>query len=561
MNGRRAGGRRGVEGPGGATTTTPGAHAGAGAGEGPPSRVPPSGSPAEIPSPPALLPNHSGIDLDGLDFEDKAALAEIEAEELKLLERYPLRFWVPNGKQEEFLELVAGYDLRSGEIVVYHLSAGNGMGKSALVAAMLATLLRGVQSEWFDRPFWRDFPRPCKLRLTTSKTAAKEGVLADLRRFIEPWLVEEPRAENFTWPHLWRVYGEGGEINQLRVFTWSQPLTEHAGAACDAHFADEPGPESVWQEDLERLRHGGPAVIVGTPVDENGGVGKNTAWLFHGEHQDEPGETKIWHTVYADMEDNCIEHGVRGRIPHARVENTRRRLMMGDPAVFKARFGGRHAMELGRVLQEWDRGRHLFNPEDLVVSGWEVYAHLDTHEARPHVFVLGVLDPFDVFWVCHELVSGAPPDQLAREIKQLYAIYGTPVRALIDPFGTKSNPLKPGDSLQAALGRLGVKLQSAGKEKAEKAIGIAKVRERLRGILSPLGEKVPLLKVSSDCALVISQAERWMVDPKTGEAMKQHDDTWEGIYRIVNTLPRVRRGTAGIVNRHADEYTSSLVAP
>ena len=155
------------------------------------------------------------------------------------------------------------------------------------------------------------------------------------------------------------------------------------------------------------------------------------------------------------------------------------------------------------------------------------------HPSKPQVFNYCVLTPFSELLVLREIVSTGLIGEVAAEIREVFMTYGYPKLCLIDPIAATPNPLTGTTIMQEYQSHLpNVALSSAGKEKAEKQIGIAKTREMLAGV-----DGRPLLRVHDGCKFTIAQAKRWMIDPRTLAPAKDHDDAWENIYRIVLNLP------------------------
>ena len=74
-----------------------------------------------------------------------------------------LRYFVPNGRQSEFISLVG-----EGKHFIYILSAGNGIGKTALAINILGNIFwPGVNPEWVKGKLFDSWPYPKRARIVT----------------------------------------------------------------------------------------------------------------------------------------------------------------------------------------------------------------------------------------------------------------------------------------------------------------------------------------------------------------------------------------------------------
>lgn len=456
-------------------------------------------------------------------------ILSLEEEELALRKTHPSIFFTPNGAQEKFIAAVGSHDVQSGKVVTYLLSGGNGVGKTRMLSEIALNLAVGPQNEWFDHRAYNEFKRPCRIRLVSTQTALAEGMLRELTASAAPHLAEGyPKQAGMTWLSEW-VFKNGSRID---VMSWQQGITQHAGAYLDALILDEPGPRGIYDEATARLRAGGPVIWGMTPVDALGGTSSDLGWVFDElSRAEDPGYRGAWKVMYADAEENCREHGVRGRVPHSVIEDRMGRLSH-DPAQLQARLYGRHALEFGRVLKEFEVERHVIPAARMVPHpGWPRYFALDVHPSKPQCGLYCVLTPFGELWITDEIVSTELIAGVAAEIKTLFHRRGWPPELIIDPLAATPNPIT-GESILTTFRQHGLAFRTAGQEKSDKHVGIDKVREMLRGI-----EGRPQLLVSDECRFTISQMKRWMLDPRTLQPSKEHDDMPENLYRIVLGLP------------------------
>lgn len=501
-------------------------------------------------------PGISTIDSGDLVFLPPDVVEQItllREEQLGLMKLYPSARFVPCGKIADWIDAVGSHDMNSGRVVTYLLSGANGVGKTRGLSEQGSALLRGPQGEWLDRPLFREFPRPCRIRLISTQAALEEGALREMSELLRPDLAEGyPKKGGTTWFSEW-VMKDGSRMD---VYSWQQGITTHAGASIDALLLDEPGPRAVYDEATARLRAGGPVIWGMTPVDGRGGTSADVAWVFDEIVRAESGEGDgAWRVFYADAEDSCIEHGVRGRVPHKVIADRMRR-WQHDPLVLKARFYGRHALELGRVLRFWNPKTLICKDEDYVLQPmWPRYGAMDTHPSRAQVYTFCVLTPFYELLVWREVVDNGTIAEVAEKVKSLHRQFGEPELLVIDPLACTPNPIT-GTSILDEYRRHGLHFRSAGGEKSDKMLGIDKIHEMMRGV-----NKRPLIRVNENCRLTIQQATRWCIDPKTLAPGKENDDTWENLYRIALNVPRMPTDYDKAIVQKSRQWRSPLIPP
>ena len=484
-----------------------------------------------------------------------ARLLSLEEEEITLRRSFPSTFFTPNGKQEEYMALpdrVYGGGASKKTVQVFLWLGANDTGKTRALDEIIAAVAKGKQSEWSDLPFYRDFKRPSRGRVVSTQKALEEALIPEMLKTFASDLAEGyPKKSGHSYYAKWKL--KNGTA--WDCYTWDMSVTQHAGAFLDWVVFDEPGKKGIFDEVVARLRRGGPVFWGMTPVDETGGLKTELAWVFDEMTRVEEGRNTNWHIVTADAEDNCQQCGIRGRVPHETIMDRFER-WKDDPVQLQARFYGKHVRELGRVLKWWDDEKNVFSAADVMFNvhpSWPRFTALDTHPSKPDVWTMGVLNPFHQFWIIAEVVSAGLIREVAQEIRQKLLVWGYPKVSLIDPLAMTPNPID-GNSVFLEYQTHGVVAQVAGAEKQNKNIGIAKTNEMIKG----LGE-APMLMVSDACPFAISQAKRWMTDPKTLQPGKTHDDSWENIYRMVLHLPQVPHSQEAIVHRAMENYESSLV--
>jgi hypothetical protein len=460
------------------------------------------------------------------------------------------------------------------KIIAIYFFAGNGTGKTRLLKEIAVNLMLGPQNDFFDIPFFQNFPRPCRIRCTSTQKALDEGLIRELKDGLANHLKPGyPKKAGQTYES--RFVTKNG--SRLDLLTSNMAVTQHAGAACDAILKDEPMPKEISNEDDARLRHGGPVFHFLTPVDEDG-MSPNVNWIFERIADADEGTYPDTYVVYSDCWENCKttaktvtvngkKYELRGTVPEETVQSNYNRWAADSPATLQARFFGRHVRELGKVLTFWDKKRHVIPDHSLIPAPhWYRLAHLDVHPDKDDVLVYLYVTPMNQVIVYRELLLSGLVDENRKEILALYNQHGVPDIQLIDPLACTPNRVGGKTVMQTYnAGKTSIRFASAGLEKVDKTIGIDKIKALLKGIPDGMVDGKPRLKpllfVSDACPYTIRQADRWMRNPKTGQPEKKHDDTWEGIYRLVLNIPMHGRATRREVMARGQRPNSSLVAP
>lgn len=476
----------------------------------------------------------------------------------ELMHRNPSVFYTPSPAQlrviREIERIYANDPAALQKVITLFWLGGNGNGKTRLLAEIAVNLMEGPQSPWFETPFFQNFPRPCHGRMTSTNKALQEGMIREIRAaLVEHLAPGYPLKNGYPFESLWMTRCG----STLELLTWDMGVTTHAGAKKDFILKDEPGPMAVSDEDDARLRAGGPVFHFLSPVDESG-FSPNVAWIIDRIEQSEEGKFPGLHVIYTDAEDNCVEHAcervefsdgsvryARGRVPHTTIQDNYNRWKAISPATLQARFFGKHVRELGKVLRNWDVNLHVVADARLIPAPhWQRIFALDTHPSKPEVGIYLYVTPFGELIVKREIVLEKGPDGLivnmATLCKELFRTWGQPDVLLIDPLAATPNPVNGGSVLKEYR-KHGIPFLTAGAEKADKTLAIDRLIELLKG--TPDGFNAdgeprfrPLLKVSDACPFTISQAKRWMRD-KNGHPGKEHDDSWECIYRAALNVP------------------------
>jgi len=104
----------------------------------------------------------------------KRELLKLLGEKKKDYEENKCKYFIPNGKQEEYL---------NSDAFINIFSAANGVGKSAIASNILVNLIYGPQNKWFDTEFYRNFKRPSRLRIASDPTVLENKSIPEFKKW------------------------------------------------------------------------------------------------------------------------------------------------------------------------------------------------------------------------------------------------------------------------------------------------------------------------------------------------------------------------------------------
>lgn len=469
----------------------------------------------------------------------------------KILKQNPARSFVPNGKIEQFIELVG-----TGTFISV-ISAGNGVGKTAAGSNIVTNICYGKQNEWFDYPIFNNFPFPKHGRIVSNTKTIEETIVGGQKE-LERWLPEG----RYTAIKGGKTYNSKFTTDTgfaFDVMTYEQDVQEFESKTLGWVWFDEPPPRAIFKATVARMRRGGIIFITDTPL-------MNAAWMYDEIiTKPEPGQRDF---VEADIEDNCIEHGVRGILEHSNIEKM---IAEYDEDEREARIHGRFQHLVGRVFKKFNPKVHVIKPFTIKKSDFVVWEHLDQHTRNPDAVVWIAVDRKGTKFIINELYGSYTTGELATKINKKSEDYRIE-RRLMDPSGFVENQHEenPTESTFAAkLYALGLDYEPATKNRtaADRRIKDAIDYEE-RG-----GEIVvaPELYVFDICKRTIYEFEHLQWDDFTGKAaerkdprekpMDKDDHMLEGIGRILIQEPEFTRYVPEQTYQHIGVKTEKSMDP
>jgi hypothetical protein len=301
---------------------------------------------------------------------EEVALAAREA----LRKVMPSRAFIPNGKQEEFMLAVG-----KGRVRHYDFMGGNGGGKTAVLANIFCQIIYGKHG-WFthtpDLPMYENWEWPKVAMIMGTPSNFKEGgaVYENLHKYLAPGTyTEEKQGKEYTSVYKFPGYGW-----TIVCFSYEQDTAEIEGKTIGLLAADEPMPEGFRGPAFSRLRMGGIFVGAMTPLD-------GASWVIDLKEEGDPS----WHFTEMDVEDACVEHGVRGHLQHEQIQ-----AMIDSYPLYEreARKSGKPLSFSSLVYPGWSLDNIVDHSPTQVAYELKnseepptIYMVLDPHDAKPWV--------------------------------------------------------------------------------------------------------------------------------------------------------------------------------
>lgn len=411
------------------------------------------------------------------------------------------------------------------ESFVRIFSAANGVGKTAAMVNMIANM---TAPERHVNPYFADllkFKRPNRGRIVSTSTNIQANIIPELKKWLpkDKYLCEK-RGKNFD--SYWKI----GDC-EFDIMTYEQEPQEFESVTLDWICFDEPPPYRIYAASVARFRFGGAIFVYMTPLSD-------AQWIYDDLILKESERVRV---VYADVEANCKQHGIRGILEHADIEQMISQYTEDER---EARTSGKFMHLRGLIYKSYsDVHRIAPFPVD---GNYSIYMALDPHPRTPHACLWVAVDTNGTKFVIDELFIEGSTDDLAARIHALETAKGySVVRRIIDPMALVKDQTKDVPVLQEQLAAKGLYFEPASKDLSA---GILRVNQALQfGMSDGVLVKSPELYVAKTCVRVDWEFKRYVWQewsPGTSEKRganphprDKDDHMMECLYRILLLEP------------------------
>ena len=439
----------------------------------------------------------------------------LKEEKLFRLEHEKFRYYVPNGKCEEFIKVIG-----IGKVFIVFFSAANGVGKTAAGANVVAHILFGKISSnpYFNYPLFKDFPFPKRGRLVSDPTNVEKNLIPALKE----WLPLGRYTSSKGSKHYDSIIKTGDF--ELDVMTYEQDPKEFEGSTLGFAWFDEPPPQSIFKATVARMRKGGIIFITATPLAGSGwlydsfvstdvnGSGKTLEEL-------EVSKNNVVH-IEADVEAACVQHGIRGHLQHTDIEKMTSVYTEDEKW---ARIQGKFAHLIGMRFKKFSRNIHVIKPFPINLEDFTVYESLDPHPRNNDACVWIAVDRQGRKFIVDELWEkcAGGTKELAQRIKNKASQYRVE-RRVIDPSAFIEDQHTQ-QSLQRNLSGLGLtyfeasKLRTASDVRIEDSLTYTRIENSNEFL------KSPELFIFDTCHRTIFEFEHYRWDEWSGRGADNKD--------------------------------------
>jgi phage terminase large subunit-like protein len=444
-------------------------------------------------------------------------------EKRKLNDR--LAFFEPNGPQEKFIQMVG-----TGGDVVYIFSAANGVGKTTLVVNILGNIIFGPQNKYFNYPIFKNWPYPKRLRYITDPELLKQ--IGPFHTEITKWwprgrYTAEKAGKNYFSQYIFRDW-------VLDVMTYEQAVKDFEGVTLGAAVADEPPPEPIYHATMTRFRSGGFLMVPMTPLTSAG-------YVYDRIVPNHPNSI-----VYAGMEENCKEHGIRGQLEHDQIQKMKAE-MPADQV--EARFYGKALYLQGLIWKTFYPNVHVLKEDIRPPYGAPIWNVVDPHSDKPFASIWAFPDARgDIYifdeWPNEDFYKMHNCQLTIQDYKKIFLdkeagllVY----RRIIDRHFADTASAINKRTLRQELQAIGLNYQPSYKAEEEVDTGIEKVRRYLAyNTQQPLGPaNQPKLFISPKCKNTIASMSKWSRNPDNGKVQESYKDFCDVVRYLLMDDPKI----------------------
>ena len=387
----------------------------------------------------------------------------------------------------------------------------------------------GAINDWFKgSDFDKCSQKKTRGRIVSTGTNIAQNIVPQLKQWLPKGKYRTSKGGK-VFESQWEV---GNTV--FDIMTYEQDPQEFESVTLDWILFDEPPPYKIYAASVSRFRFGGAIMFFMTPLSDS-------AWIY-----DELilKESKKRGIVYADVEANCKQHGVRGFLEHSDIEQMVAEYTEDER---EARASGKFMHLAGLVYKEFDENVHLIEPFELN-DNYTLYCALDPHPRTPHAVMWLAVDNQGTKFIVDELFVEGSPEELAGKIKAKESQFQIKVKKrIIDPMALVKDQTKDVPILQDQLKKLGLSFKPASKDLSS---GILRVKQALKygrdenNVLV----KTPELFIFNTCERTQWEFKRYvwqewsvkMQDQRNskGKPKDKDDHMMENLYRLLLLEPK-----------------------
>ena len=474
--------------------------------------------------------------MDEIEQEKKImTIEELNAELVRRQTQEQYRFYIPNGKGEEFINAFA-----SGDNFIVLYSAGNGVGKTATCSNILAHLFWNTgENPYFNGKLFKEFPYLKRGRIVSSPTNVEKNIIPEMKTWF-PRNKYKTSKGNKKFESIWST-DTGWNFD---IMTYEQAVEEFEGVTLGWAWFDEPPPEPIFKATVARMRKGGIIFIGATPL-------AGSAYMYDsfakGNYEvemksKETGAVMKYQRkvayIEADIESACREHGIRGHLKHEHIENIIAEYSEDEK---QARIYGKFQHLVGMVFKNWNPKVHVIPPFQVDYRNFAVYEFLDPHPRNPDAVMWIAVDRNGTKYVIDELfIKVESEEDLAMKIKSKATQYRI-IKRMADPSAFVNNQHnQDGKTLADKLAENGLTYLQATKQRAmaDRRIIDALAYTEINGYMM----KAPELYVFSTCGRTQFEFEHYRWQEYVGKGAEFHNAKEKPVDKDDHMIENLGRG-------------------
>lgn len=223
--------------------------------------------------------------------------------------------------------------------------------------------------------------------------------------------------------------------------------------------------------------------------------------------------------IEAEIEDNCIDHGVRGILKH---DDILKMISLYREEDKQARVFGRFQHLTGLVFKVFSRRVHVIKPFEVNMRDYCVIERLDPHPRNPDAVLWVAFDRMGNYYVVDELYTKVVgEEELAFRIKNKAQQYRVIDRRADPSAWVEDQHNKSKESLARRLQRFGLNYLHATKKRT---IANKRIEDYLN-YQEQGGQMIrnPRLHIFDTCVRTIWELEHWQYNEYTGKAAEKHN--------------------------------------